>query len=64
MEKLSELGYITYTLDLETRKLSYKISDWVVECCGKECEKDNVYVQNIIKCGGLLASLKEGSKNE
>lgn len=42
MEKLSELGYITYTLDLETRKLSYKILDWVVECCGKECEKDNV----------------------
>ncbi len=46
MEKLSEFGYITYTLDLETRKLSYKISDWVVECCGKECEKDNVYATN------------------
>ena len=46
MEKLSKLGYIRYTLDLETRKLSYKISDWVVECCGKECEKDNVYATN------------------
>lgn len=46
MEKLSELGYIEYELDVETRKLSYKILDYVFECSGAECENDNVYATN------------------
>ena len=46
MEKLSELGYIEYELDGDTRKLRYKILDYVFECSGAECENDNVYATN------------------
>ena len=46
MAELSEFGYITYTLDQQTKKLSYRINDWVMECCGRECENDNVYATN------------------
>ena len=45
MNKLSELGYIEYELDSETRKLSYRILDYVFECSGRECD-DNVYATN------------------
>ena len=43
LDTLSELGYITYTFDEETKKLTYSICDWVIECSGKECMDDNVY---------------------
>lgn len=43
LDKLSEFGYITYTLDEKTKKLTYRICDWVVKCSGKECMGGNVY---------------------
>ena len=43
MQKLSELGFISYSLDCETKKLSYTILDWVVKCSGKECMDGNIY---------------------
>ena len=43
LDKLSELGYITYTLDKKTKKLTYNICDWVIKCSGKECMDGNVY---------------------
>lgn len=43
LDRLSELGYISYTLDSTTKKLTYKICDWVVKCSGKECMGGNVY---------------------
>ena len=43
MEKLSALGYISYTLDKDTKKLSYTIKDWVVECSGVACTKGAIY---------------------
>lgn len=43
LDKLSLLGYITYTLDSKTKKLTYKISDWVVKCSSAECMTGNVY---------------------
>ena len=43
LDKLSELGYIFYTIDEETRKLTYSICDWVVKCSGAECMDGNVY---------------------
>ena len=46
MEKLSDLGYIEYELESETKKLKYKILDYVFECSGTECEDDNVYATN------------------
>jgi len=43
LEKLSQLGYLTYELDKETKKLTYQITDWVVKCSGKECMDGTVY---------------------
>lgn len=43
MDRLSELGYITYSLDPKTKKLTYQINDWVVSCSGNECMSGAVY---------------------
>ena len=37
MDKLVALGYICYELDEKSKKLTYCIKDWVIECSGKEC---------------------------
>ena len=46
MDELVTLGYINYNLDEQTRKLTYKINDWVLECSGQDCFNDNVYATN------------------
>jgi len=43
LNMLSKLGYITYTLDEKTKKLTYRICGWVVKCSGAECMDGNVY---------------------
>ena len=43
MDELQMLGYITYTLEPDTKILTYKITDWVIKCSGKECPNGNVY---------------------
>ena len=43
LEKLSQLGYLVYELNRETKKLTYQITDWVVKCSGKECMDGAVY---------------------
>ena len=43
LDALSELGYIQYSLDKKTKKLSYQISDWVIKCSGAECMDGSVY---------------------
>jgi len=43
MDTLTELGYISYTLDKATKKLSYTIKDWVVECSGAACADGAIY---------------------
>ena len=43
MDELQMLGYITYTLEPDTKVLTYKITDWIVECSGKECSEGNIY---------------------
>ena len=43
MRELSELGYISYILDKTTKKLSYTIKDWVVECSGAACSDGAIY---------------------
>ncbi len=46
LNRLQELGYLEYELEDKTKKLSFRINDWVLECTGKECENDNVYAMN------------------
>ena len=43
LEALSALGYVRYELDERTKKLSYRIADWVVECSGADCMEGAVY---------------------
>lgn len=43
LEELASLGYITFTLDEKTKKLTYEITDWVVRCSGAECMSGVVY---------------------
>ena len=43
MERLQELGFISYELDPATKKLTYQILDWVVKCSGAECMDGAVY---------------------
>ena len=40
LDKLSALGYLTYELDGQTKKLTYQIKDWVVHCSGAPCMGD------------------------
>ena len=37
MDELARLGYIDYELDPKTKKLTYQIKDWVVQCAGEPC---------------------------
>ena len=37
MDELARLGYIDYELDPKTKKLTYQIKDWVVQCSGEPC---------------------------
>ena len=43
LDHLEALGYLTYTLDPETKLLTYRITDWVMECTGEECMDGVVY---------------------
>lgn len=43
LEKLQSLGYLSYTLEKGTKKLSYEITDWVLKCSGAECTSGAVY---------------------
>ena len=43
LNKLSELGFVSYKLDSKTKKLNYEIKDWVINCSGAECMDGAVY---------------------
>jgi len=43
MNALTDLGYISYDVEKGTKKLSYTIKDWVVECSGVACSDGAVY---------------------
>ena len=43
LDKLASLGYLKYTLDSKTKKLTYQLTDWVVKCSGEECMNGTVY---------------------
>ena len=43
LNKLSELGFVSYKLNSKTKKLNYEIKDWVINCSGAECMGGTVY---------------------
>ncbi len=46
LAELSNLGYLCYDLDRHTKKLTYEINDWVLQCSGAECMDGAVYATN------------------
>ena len=43
LDKLAGLGYVRYELNEKTKKLTYQITDWVMECSGEACMSGAVY---------------------
>ncbi len=43
LNTLQDLGYIQYSIDPKSKKLTYSMTDWVVKCSGKPCEDGSVY---------------------
>ena len=43
LDRLAAYGYVKYSLDRTTKKLTYEITDWVVKCSGAERMKGAVY---------------------
>ena len=37
MGELADRGYITYSLDSKTKKMTYQVTDWVIRCSGEPC---------------------------
>ena len=37
LDRLGKLGYIDYALEARTKKLAYRMKDWVLECSGAPC---------------------------
>ena len=49
LDRLSALGYLKYTLDSKTKKLTYQLTDWVVKCSGEECMNGTAYIRLVQK---------------
>ena len=43
LQKLERLGFLSWTLDPSTKRLSYTLSDWLVRFSGAECPDGAVY---------------------
>ena len=43
LDSLASCGFLNYSLDPKTKKLTYEITDWVVKCSGAECLSGTVY---------------------
>ena len=46
LEQLQVLGYLSYSLDSTTKKLEYRLLDWVCTCTGKASVGESVYALN------------------
>ena len=43
LDVLEEMGYVTYMVDWQTKKLTYQVTDWVKEYSGEPCASGAVY---------------------
>ena len=43
LQELTDMGYLRFSLDCSTKKLTYEITDWVIKCSGAECLSGAVY---------------------
>lgn len=59
MDELKRLGYINWTLNPRSKKLSYEILDWVGICSGAECSEGTVYTTEGYGFFGVPRSLTD-----
>ena len=59
MHELESLGYIKFSHDLKTKKISYEINDWVMSCAGSECNDGTVYATEGYGFLGMPRSITE-----
>lgn len=43
LQELADLGFLRFSLDSSTKKLTYEITDWVIKCSGAACDSGAVY---------------------
>jgi len=43
LKELADMGFVSSYLDTSTKKLTYSILDWVVECSGEACLSGSIY---------------------
>ena len=56
LNKLSELGFVSYKLDSKTKKLNYEIKDWVINCSGAECMDGQYMPQRVMASSASLVA--------
>ena len=59
MHELEDLGYLKFTHDLQTKKVTYQICDWEHACSGGECEKGAVYATDEFGFLGMPRTLTD-----
>lgn len=59
MHELEDLGYLKFTHDLQTKKVTYQISDWEHACSGAECESGAVYATDEFGFLGMPRTLTD-----
>ena len=64
MHELEDLGYLQFTHDLKTKKVTYQICDWVSTCSGSECEKGTVYATEDYGFLGMPRTLTDRLAND
>lgn len=59
MHELEDLGYLKFTHDQKTKKVTYQICDWEQACSGSECERGAVYATDEFGFLGMPRTLTD-----
>ena len=59
MHELEDLGYLKFTHDQKTKKVTYQICDWEQACSGSECERGVVYATDEFGFLGMPRTLTD-----
>ena len=59
IHELEDMGYLKFSLDVRTKKLSYELNDWVPACTGGETRNGSVYATEDYGFIGLPRGITE-----
>ena len=57
IHELEDMGYLKFSLDVRTKKLSYELNDWVPACTGGETQNGSVYATEDFGFIGLVSGI-------